>query len=107
VLIGVANASTAAFAPPPPDAVPPVRDGSGRPRPVRHAVAVARSARPGCAHRVGFLHSGDEVTAIGERIGNRRTTEVMAAVFEEVMERKYSSPPSINDIVEYSKYLAR
>ncbi len=52
------------------------------------------------------LHSGDEVTAIGERIGNRKTTEVMAAVFEEVMERKYSSPPSINDIVEYSTYLA-
>jgi hypothetical protein len=53
------------------------------------------------------LHSGEEMMAAGERIGNRRSAEVTGAVFSEVMERKYSSPPSINDIVEYSRYLAR
>jgi hypothetical protein len=53
------------------------------------------------------LHSGEEMMAAGERLGNRRSAEVTAAVFTEVMERKYSSPPSIDDIVEYSRYLAR
>lgn len=54
------------------------------------------------------LHTGEEVTAVGERIGNRRTTQVAMAVFEAVMERKYSSSrPSVDDIVEYSRYMGR
>jgi hypothetical protein len=53
------------------------------------------------------LHSGEEMMAAGERLGNRRSAEVTAAVFTEVMERKYSSPPTINDIVEYSRHLAQ
>lgn len=53
------------------------------------------------------LHSDEEMMAAGGRIGNRRSAEVTGAVFMEVMERKYSSPPSINDIVDYSRLLAR
>lgn len=55
---------------------------------------------------VAGLSSEEEVADLCGRIGNRRTAAVVAAVFTEVMNRKYSSQPSLEEMIEYSRYLA-